>query len=486
MSRLLWLVVALAWTSALSTPAAFAQSAGTCATIDFESIPGSTPSDDLLIDTQFESSLYLTFALEDGTVPRLAEVGSPTSAFEPSDTPAPGQGIGTYFLTDDGLLTSAEEPSPLIVTFTVLADSASGVVLDIDGGETFTIQARDANGSLLEEIVISAGDPNTGDGVATPWGFARPSADVASIRFMGVRPSGRFGLGFDLFTTCAPGRVPPPQVCTTLDFESIPSSVPVEGLVIDTQYQSTLGLTFALADGTAPRLAEVGSPTTAFEPNDTPDAGQGTGSFFLTDDGILSSTAKPPPLIVTFSTPADSASGVVLDIDFNETFTIQALDVNGGVLEEIVISAGDPNTGNGVATPWAFRRAQADVAEIRFEGLRPSGRFGLGFDLFTTCAPGRVSAADPGATSHDPFNVRVGPNPFHQRVSIVYDLAATTSVRLEIFSILGRRIATLVDGTQPSGTQRVSWAPEGTPSGAYLYRLQTADGVATGRFSRIR
>lgn len=72
-------------------------------------------------------------------------------------------------------------------------DSASGVVLDIDYSERFTIEARDSAGDVLELVTIAAGDPGTGDGIATPWGFSRSSADVASIRFEGTRRSGRFG-----------------------------------------------------------------------------------------------------------------------------------------------------------------------------------------------------------------------------------------------------------------------------------------------------
>ena len=471
--------------SALGAIPAFAQSGMTCSTIDFESIPGVSSSDFLVVDAQFESSLGITFALEDGTAPQLAEVGSPTSAFEPNDQPDGDQGIGTFFLTDDGILTSTAEPSPLIVSFSTPADSASGVVLDIDGNETFTIQARDAAGALLEEIVITAGDPGTGDGVATPWGFRRQTADVASIRFLGVRPSGRFGLGFDNFTTCAPGRSIRVEECVLLDFESIPGSVPSEGLVIDTQFEPSLGMTFALEDGTAPHLAAVGEPTTAFEPNDRPDEGQGTGTFFLTDDGVLASTSAPPPLIVSFSTPVDSASGVVLDIDFSETFTIQARDGSGNVLEEVVISAGDEGTGDGKATPWAFKRAAADVASIRFVGFRSSGRFGLGFDNFTTCAPGRVTSASE-TLPRDVSLLRAYPNPFQRATRIAYSLTYPSRVRLDVFTALGRRVAVLVERVEAAGDHEVVWTPATLPSGVYFYRLQTEAGIATGRLLHIR
>lgn len=117
------------------------------------------------------------------------------------DTPAPDQGGGTFFLTDDGTLSGRTSP-PLIVQFSSAADSASGVIYDIDFDEQFVVQAFSETDSILAEITISAGDEGTGDALATPWGFKRDSADVFSIKFIGTRTaSGAFGLGFDNFTT---------------------------------------------------------------------------------------------------------------------------------------------------------------------------------------------------------------------------------------------------------------------------------------------
>jgi len=177
-----------------------------CATVTFEFVPGGDIVEGLAINSQFEELLNITFELENGNDPVIAETGAPSTAFEPNDNPESGQGVGSFFLTDDGLIT--EDASPLIVTFSVPVDSASGLVLDIDGGETFTIQAFDVADNLLEESVITDGDPGTGSRQATPWWFSREAPDVASIRFSGVRPSGIFGLGFDNFTTCAPARLP--------------------------------------------------------------------------------------------------------------------------------------------------------------------------------------------------------------------------------------------------------------------------------------
>jgi hypothetical protein len=188
--------------------------------------------------------------------------------------------------------------------------------------------------------------------------------------------------------------LPRPTSAAIVDFESIPGvGAPTEGLVISNQFFATAGITFALEGGGNPVIAQMGPPTTAFEgfggAGDTPAPGQGIGSFFLTDDGILSGLTSPP-LIVNYIVPTATASGVILDIDFDETFSIDARDSSGAVLQTITIQAGDPVTGNGMATPWSFNRSSADVWSIRFAGSRTAaGAFGLGFDNFDagTAAP---------------------------------------------------------------------------------------------------
>jgi len=170
-----------------------------------------------------------------------------------------------------------------------------------------------------------------------------------------------------------------------IDFETIPGGTPSEGLVISDQFLATAGVSFALEGGGFPVLAEVGSPTIAFQPSDTPAAGQGTGSFFLTDTGALGG-ANPPPVIISYAISTAVASGVLLDIDFNESWTIEAFDGSSILLETISIAAGDSGTGNALATPWAFNRPTNDIASIKLTGSRPGAGnvFGLGFDNFDT------------------------------------------------------------------------------------------------------
>jgi hypothetical protein len=68
------------------------------------------------------------------------------------------------------------------------------------------------------------------------------------------------------------------------------------------------------------------------------------------------------------------------------------------------------------------------------------------------------------------------PNPFNPSTTIEYGLPAAGRVRLTVFDVLGRELATLVDEHQAAGVHRQQFDAAGLPSGVYFYRL-TAGGV---------
>lgn len=175
--------------------------------ISFESVPGSgSPVDGTSINTQYAASTGMSFSLLGGGSPVLAKVGGSRTAFQgyggQPDQPAPGEAVGSWFLTDDGIV--GPPPLPLIVSFTGPVAIAGGQILDIDGTESWRIEAYDSSNTLLDSLILSSSTPHAGDGLATDWSFLRLSADIAWIEliFTGLYDHD-IGEAFDNFFTDA-------------------------------------------------------------------------------------------------------------------------------------------------------------------------------------------------------------------------------------------------------------------------------------------
>jgi hypothetical protein len=71
------------------------------------------------------------------------------------------------------------------------------------------------------------------------------------------------------------------------------------------------------------------------------------------------------------------------------------------------------------------------------------------------------------------------PNPFNPVTQISYTLLQNSHVRLEVYNILGQKVATLVDEYQQAGQKTVNWEAKDLSSGIYFYKLTADDFTAT-------
>ncbi|MBO6574410.1 MAG: T9SS type A sorting domain-containing protein [Rhodothermales bacterium] len=121
------------------------------------------------------------------------------------------------------------------------------------------------------------------------------------------------------------------------------------------------------------------------------------------------------------------------------------------------------------------------------EIVASSGDSGLEAEIVTILESADFSTStEPSAESlPERFTLKGNyPNPFNPTTTIAFELAETTDVRLEIFDVMGRRVAMLASGVLPAGSHQASWngrAMSGEPvtSGMYLYRLSVGDVAQT-------
>ncbi len=64
------------------------------------------------------------------------------------------------------------------------------------------------------------------------------------------------------------------------------------------------------------------------------------------------------------------------------------------------------------------------------------------------------------------------PNPFNPTTLVPFELHTPMHVRLTVYDLLGRPVATLHDGALSTGRHEITWDASGHASGLYLYRLE--------------
>ena len=78
------------------------------------------------------------------------------------------------------------------------------------------------------------------------------------------------------------------------------------------------------------------------------------------------------------------------------------------------------------------------------------------------------------------------PNPFNPTTLIPYRLNEAAQVKLEVYTLTGERVATLVNRAQQAGQYEARFDAQTLASGVYVYRLQTGETTITRIMSLLR
>lgn len=112
---------------------------------------------------------------------------------------------------------------------------------------------------------------------------------------------------------------------------------------------------------------------------------------------------------------------------------------------------------------------------------------------FWLLPPGRVTGVADGTPVPLVFRSYPNhPNPFNPRTTLAFDLPADAAqVRLRLYDVHGRVVATLVDAPLAAGRHTVTWtgADDGgrpVASGVYVSVLETPLGRARGKLTLVR
>lgn len=78
------------------------------------------------------------------------------------------------------------------------------------------------------------------------------------------------------------------------------------------------------------------------------------------------------------------------------------------------------------------------------------------------------------------------PNPFNPTTQIKFALPKATKTTLEVYNLIGQRVATLVNSELKAGYHQVSFNGQNLASGVYLYRIEAGDFVSNKKMLLIK
>jgi hypothetical protein len=152
---------------------------------------------------------------------------------------------------------------------------------------------------------------------------------------------------------------------------------------------------------------------------------------------------------------------------------------------DVAVMRGQGLAGEGVLATITFRVLGAGDPRIRIESLdgRDSGNRGV--DMTQSLRP--QGPVIPAVTQL----AMARPNPFRDVVTIPFSLSARGPVALELFSVDGRRVRTLVNETRDAGEYDVTWdgrddRGQDVMAGVYYLRMVTAQGRFTRRITNLK
>jgi hypothetical protein len=98
-----------------------------------------------------------------------------------------------------------------------------------------------------------------------------------------------------------------------------------------------------------------------------------------------------------------------------------------------------------------------------------------------------VSVEDQNGQLPETFNLLQNyPNPFNPGTQISFDLSKESLVKIKIFDMLGREVASVLDEVKPAGRHLINFDGSNLTSGVYIYRMDVGDQVFSRKMTLLK
>ncbi|MCX8056623.1 MAG: T9SS type A sorting domain-containing protein, partial [Ignavibacteria bacterium] len=105
-------------------------------------------------------------------------------------------------------------------------------------------------------------------------------------------------------------------------------------------------------------------------------------------------------------------------------------------------------------------------------------------DLYLT--PASATKVESGSTPNSYALFQNYPNPFNPSTTIRFILPEKSKVSLEVYNLIGQKVATLINSELNAGEYNVEFNGSNLSSGIYLYKLQAGNFTSTKKMLLIK
>ena len=197
------------------------------------------------------------------------------------------------------------------------------------------------------------------------------------------------------------------------------------------------------------------------------------GNLYIT--GHTWSTNFPIHIFVSAYNQNMHGGGVedVFILMFNSNDTIIWATYYGGSDDELGTSICTDNSSNLYVTGYAGSNFPLQILDSAYnQTIFGGGYWGDAFILkFSPTSIGIKNISNKVPTKYSLYQNY--PNPFNPSTNIRFEIPRTSLVKLIVYDILGREVATLVNDKLGAGSYDVNWYGSGYSSGIYFYKLIT-------------
>jgi hypothetical protein len=263
----------------------------------------------------------------------------------------------------------------------------------------------------------------------------------------------------------------------TIDVTHTPTLMPIqEGIPnsLDILFECNIRVDTGIVNAKNGRKIPVDSVTAIGIKGNVSALGKWNGNWVITD------TLSPSPTLLPMYDDGTNGDKVAGDKIFSRLITFPALTPKGKVEYKYAAFYPAAGTDGGASSPLDNEAGNGVNHSFTLTATGPTF---IHNDFGNTVTAVRDVAS---LTTKNYKLYQNYPNPFNPSTKISFSLPTDGNVVLKVYNILGKEVATLVNGFQKAGGKEVSFNASNLPSGMYIYTIKSGNFTSSKKMMLLK